>query len=315
MTWQAVVPLVIVNVAPELEQPPPLENVTGLAEPPPDAAIPNDVPNTAEDGACVVTVMVWSALLMLSAPEPVDESSPVSPANEAPTPVGYEPAAIPVRLTPGSVATPLAFVCALPALVPFSANATGSFATGVPLFVSVAARVAVPPNVPVAGATESVVAAEEEVSVKQVLTLESDGVTEALFVDRNALYSTYRIPSNWPRLAPLVVKNVLAVPSGPTKLNGPYRLLLAATWNFTPVPAGVNAVQESVVQWAVLPASGFASFSDETKVPAGAYPGFTYSLKTRSLLLLEPVGVEQAVVVQTTRRPPAMTSPLVASQA
>ena len=38
---QAVVPLVIVNVAPVFEQPPPLENVTALPEPPPVAATVN----------------------------------------------------------------------------------------------------------------------------------------------------------------------------------------------------------------------------------------------------------------------------------
>ena len=38
MTEQAVVPLVIVNVAPVLEQPPLLENVTAFPEPPPVAA-------------------------------------------------------------------------------------------------------------------------------------------------------------------------------------------------------------------------------------------------------------------------------------
>ena len=37
-----------------------------------------------------------------------------------------------------------------------------------------------------------------------------------------------------------MVKNVLAVPSGPTKLNGPAALLLAATWNFTAVPVGTR---------------------------------------------------------------------------
>ena len=35
---------------------------------------------------------------------------------------------------------------------------------------------------------------------------------------------------NWASEAPLVVKNVPAVPSGPTKLYGPAKLLLAATW-------------------------------------------------------------------------------------
>jgi hypothetical protein len=66
------------------------------------------------------------------------------------------------------------------------------------------------------------------------------------------------------------VKKVLAVPSGPTKLNGPALLLLAATWNFTPVPAGVVAVKESVVHVGVFPAAGFASLRGETNVPEGA---------------------------------------------
>ena len=98
-------------------------------------------------------------------------------------------------------------------------------------------------------------------------------------------------------------------------MKGPYWLLLAAIWNFKLVPAGVLAVQESVVQCAVLPGFGFASLRDETKLPADAYPGLTYSLKTRSLLLFWPVGVDHGVVEMITRRPPAMTSPLVASQA
>ena len=32
----------------------------------------------------------------------------------------------------------------------------------------------------------------------------------------------------------MVVKNVPAVPSGPTKVNGPVLALLPATWNLTP---------------------------------------------------------------------------------
>ena len=40
MTEQAVVPLVIVKVAPAFEQPPLLENVTGFPDPPPVAATP-----------------------------------------------------------------------------------------------------------------------------------------------------------------------------------------------------------------------------------------------------------------------------------
>ena len=58
MTWHAVVPLVMVKVAPEFEQPPALENVTGLPEPPPVAATVNCEPNTALPGACVFTVIV-----------------------------------------------------------------------------------------------------------------------------------------------------------------------------------------------------------------------------------------------------------------
>ena len=69
------------------------------------------------------------------------------------------------------------------------------------------------------------------------------------------------------------MKKVAAVPSGPTKLNGPEALLLPATWNLTLVFAGVVAVNESVVQVGVLPAAGFASLSDETKVPDEAKPG------------------------------------------
>src|SRR3954452_24381424 len=114
-------------------------------------------------------------MLTVRAAEPADGSRPVSPANEAPTPVEYEPAAMPVRLTPGSVATPLEFVWVLPTLVPFSVNATGSFATTIPFFLSVAERLVAPPNMPVAGSTASVVAVGDEVSLKHTLTLESDG--------------------------------------------------------------------------------------------------------------------------------------------
>ena len=48
--------------------------------------------------------------------------------------------------------------------------------------------------------------------------------------------------------APLLLKKVEAVPSGPTKLKGPFGSLLPAAWNLTVVFAGVVAVQESVVQ-------------------------------------------------------------------
>src|SRR5262245_60481668 len=84
-TVQVPVPLVIVNVAPVFEQLPALENVTG----PPGAvaATVNCALNAALAGAWVVTVIVWSARATVSEPEPVLGSKPVSPANEAPTPV------------------------------------------------------------------------------------------------------------------------------------------------------------------------------------------------------------------------------------
>ena len=43
------------------EQPPPLENVTALPEPPPVAATEKLVLNAAAAGACVVTVIVCPA--------------------------------------------------------------------------------------------------------------------------------------------------------------------------------------------------------------------------------------------------------------
>jgi hypothetical protein len=51
----------MVNVPPVFEQTPALENVTGFPEPPPVAATVKPVPKTALPGACVVTVIVWSA--------------------------------------------------------------------------------------------------------------------------------------------------------------------------------------------------------------------------------------------------------------
>jgi hypothetical protein len=59
LTVHVPVPLVIVNVAPTFEQPPLLEYV--IAPPGALAATPNDVPNTAEAGACVVTEIDWAA--------------------------------------------------------------------------------------------------------------------------------------------------------------------------------------------------------------------------------------------------------------
>ena len=87
---------------------------------------------------------------------------------------------------------------------------------------------------------------------------------------------------NWLRLAPLEVKKVADVPSGPTKENGPAALLLAATWNLTAVPVGVVAAYVSVVQVGVRPAAGFASFSDEVNVPEDGKPWLIHTLKPRS---------------------------------
>ena len=64
-----------------------------------------------------------------------------------------------------------------------------------------------------------------------------------------------------------MVKNVAAVPSGPTKLNGPLTLLLPATWNFRDVFAGVAPFQDNVDQIGVWPVAGLASFTLDTNVP------------------------------------------------
>ena len=66
MTEQVPVPKTIVNVAPALEQESPLEKVTALPEPPPVAATVNCVLKTAVEGACVVTVIVWSAFVTVA---------------------------------------------------------------------------------------------------------------------------------------------------------------------------------------------------------------------------------------------------------
>jgi hypothetical protein len=75
---------------------------------------------------------------------------------------------------------------------------------------------------------------------------------------------------NWASDAPLVVKKVAAVPSGPTKLNGPLTLVLAAAWNLSVVFAGRLADHDNVVHVAEKPVAGFASFTEETKSPADA---------------------------------------------
>ena len=75
---------------------------------------------------------------------------------------------------------------------------------------------------------------------------------------------------NWLNEAPVVVKNVADVPSGPTKENGPLLLLLPAAWNLIAVFAGTLAVHDNVVHVAENPPAGFASFKDETRSPDGA---------------------------------------------
>ena len=50
---------------------------------------------------------------------------------------------------------------------------------------------------------------------------------------------------NWLSEAPLVVKKVAAVESGPTKLNGPLTELLTATWNLMAVFAGGCSIEDA----------------------------------------------------------------------
>jgi len=155
----------------------------------------------------------------------------------------------------------------------FVALAVGVFVrVFVGVFVGVGVLVGVIVGAPV-GVVIGVGVGVPDTSLKQTVTSFSVGVTVLSVVLRKAWYLKKRKPLNWASEAPLVVKNVPAVPSGPTKLNGPFALVLPATWNFKPVPAGVFAVQESVVQCAELPGFGFASFSDETSVPVDEKPG------------------------------------------
>ena len=105
--------------------------------------------------------IVWPAWATVSVPLALLAWNPLSPAKLAETALGYEPALMPVRLTPLSVATPLAFVVALPTEFALSVNATDLPETGDPLEVSVAVSVAVPPNVPLPLTALMVVAAAE----------------------------------------------------------------------------------------------------------------------------------------------------------
>src|SRR5438093_733646 len=78
----------------------------------------------------------------------------------------------------------------------------------------------------------------------------------------------------------LDVQNVLVEPPGPTKVNGPVGLLLAAAWNCNVVFATVEPVQERL-QRAVFPAEGLASLSEEISVP-DATVGITKVWKSSS---------------------------------
>src|SRR5262249_37270579 len=85
-TLHVPLPLVLANAAPAFVQAPELENET--APPGAVAATPKPVPNTAFAGACVLTVIVWSAFVIVSASESLLGAWPPSPANDAVTPVG-----------------------------------------------------------------------------------------------------------------------------------------------------------------------------------------------------------------------------------
>ena len=95
------------------------------------------------------------------------------------------------------------------------------------------------------------------------------------------------------------------MPPGPTKLKGPLTLLLAAAWNWSDVPAGSAAfVHVSVLQVAVNPEAGLASFAAETKSPEGAKPVIMKVLKPR--LLETPAGNPQVepLLAEVALRPP-----------
>jgi hypothetical protein len=112
--------------------------------------------------------------LTIRAADPLDAKSLASPAKLAPTPVEYVPTLIPLNEALFTVATPLAFVVALPAPTPFKVNVIVLPLTGVPPLVKVrvAERFAVPPNVPLAGATVRVVAGLITARLNELLLVE-----------------------------------------------------------------------------------------------------------------------------------------------
>jgi len=79
--------------------------------------------------------------------------------------------------------------------------------------------------------------------------------------------------------------------------------LLAATWNFTEVLAGVVADHESVVQCVTDPAAGFASRIEDVSVADGVKPADTYVWKLPSRV--ESCTHVPPLSADVTRKPPA----------
>lgn len=101
------------------------------------------------------------------------------------------------------------------------------------------------------------------------------------------------------------MKNVAAVPSGPTKLQGPVGELLAAIWNLTEVFAGVVAFHEKLPQMGLMPPDGSASFTEETRVPAVTYSPIQ-TRKPVSVVCVAVKGLDHEVPLDApdTRVPP-----------
>ena len=98
------------------------------------------------------------------------------------------------------------------------------------------------------------------------MTYCSVGVIEASAVMKIARYFRYRLPLNCASDCPLL-KTVVLVPSGPTKLNGPVLLSLAAAWKRSVVRSGTVVVHDSVDHGPVAPAGGLASLNADINSP------------------------------------------------
>jgi len=150
-------------------------------------------------------------------------------------------------------------------------------------------------------------AVAQEVSEQTVTSLRV-GVAPASVVPRVAFHLRYRPLKNPPvRVAGLEVKKVLAVPSGPMKLNGPAGLLLAAAWNRSVVFAGVVPVHDRLFQCAGASGSGLESFTVEVRsVALLIKPGFTQATKSSSAAVLATVLQAQLPPLfnEVQRRPP-----------